>query len=29
MEIAGGHHEDMDGTGYSKRVMGGTISIPA
>lgn len=28
-EIAGGHHEKMDGTGYPKRLMGGTMSIPA
>ena len=28
-EIAGGHHEKMDGTGYPKRLMGGTLSIPA
>jgi HD-GYP domain-containing protein (c-di-GMP phosphodiesterase class II) len=28
-EIAGGHHEKMDGTGYPKRLMGATMSIPA
>ena len=28
-EIAGGHHEKMDGTGYPKQLMGGTMSIPA
>lgn len=28
-EIAGGHHEKMDGTGYPKKLMGGTMSIPA
>ncbi len=28
-EIAGGHHEKMDGTGYPKKLMGGEMSIPA
>jgi HD-GYP domain-containing protein (c-di-GMP phosphodiesterase class II) len=28
-EIAGGHHEKMDGTGYPKRLQGGDMSIPA
>jgi HD-GYP domain-containing protein (c-di-GMP phosphodiesterase class II) len=28
-EIAGGHHEKMDGTGYPKKLMGGTMSVPA
>ncbi|HKI73535.1 MAG TPA: HD domain-containing phosphohydrolase [Pseudomonadales bacterium] len=28
-EIAGGHHEKMDGTGYPKRLKGGEMSIPA
>lgn len=28
-EIAGGHHEKMDGTGYPKQLMGGDMSIPA
>ncbi|MBJ38562.1 MAG: diguanylate cyclase [Gammaproteobacteria bacterium] len=28
-EIAGGHHEEMDGTGYPKRIMGGDMSVPA
>jgi HD-GYP domain-containing protein (c-di-GMP phosphodiesterase class II) len=28
-EIAGGHHEKMDGTGYPKKIMGGEMSIPA
>ena len=28
-EIAGGHHEKMDGTGYPKQLMGGTMSVPA
>ena len=28
-EIAGGHHEKMDGTGYPKKIMGGTMSLPA
>ncbi len=28
-EIAGGHHEKMDGTGYPKRLMGAEMSIPA
>ena len=28
-EIAGGHHEKMDGTGYPKRLMGGDMSVPA
>lgn len=28
-EIAGGHHEKMDGTGYPKRLMGNEMSIPA
>ena len=28
-EIAGGHHEKMDGTGYPKRIMGGDMSVPA
>lgn len=28
-EIAGGHHEKMDGTGYPKRIKGGEMSIPA
>ena len=28
-EIAGGHHEKMDGTGYPKRLNGSQMSIPA
>ncbi len=28
-EIAGGHHEKMDGTGYPKRLKGDEMSIPA
>ena len=28
-EIAGGHHEKMDGTGYPKRLRGEEMSIPA
>jgi hypothetical protein len=28
-EIAGGHHEKMDGTGYPKKIMGGEMSVPA
>ena len=28
-EIAGGHHEKMDGTGYPKRLTGDEMSIPA
>ena len=28
-EIAGGHHEKMDGTGYPKKIMGGDMSVPA
>ena len=28
-EIAGGHHEKMDGTGYPKKLMGADMSIPA
>ena len=28
-EIAGGHHEKMDGTGYPKKIMGSEMSIPA
>lgn len=28
-EIAGGHHEKMDGTGYPKRIKGRDMSIPA
>lgn len=28
-EIAGGHHEKMDGTGYPKRLKGSEMSIPA
>ena len=28
-ELAGGHHEKMDGTGYPKRLLGGTMSVPA
>ena len=28
-EMAGGHHEKMDGTGYPKRLLGGTMSVPA
>lgn len=28
-EIAGGHHEKMDGTGYPKRLNGGDMSVPA
>ncbi len=28
-EIAGGHHEKMDGTGYPKRLNGADMSIPA
>ena len=28
-EIAGGHHEKMDGSGYPKELMGGDMSIPA
>nr|WP_246423489.1 HD domain-containing phosphohydrolase [Roseospira goensis] len=28
-EYAGGHHEKMDGTGYPRGIMGGTMSIPA
>lgn len=28
-EIAGGHHEKMDGTGYPKRIDGAEMSIPA
>ncbi len=28
-EIAGGHHECMDGTGYPKRLMGHEMSVPA
>ncbi|MFT7243545.1 MAG: HD-GYP domain-containing protein (c-di-GMP phosphodiesterase class II) [Candidatus Azotimanducaceae bacterium] len=28
-EIAGGHHEKMDGTGYPKKIMAGDMSIPA
>ncbi len=28
-EIAGGHHEKMDGTGYPKKIKGGEMSLPA
>jgi HD-GYP domain-containing protein (c-di-GMP phosphodiesterase class II) len=28
-EIAGGHHEKMDGTGYPKRLNGGELSVAA
>jgi HD-GYP domain-containing protein (c-di-GMP phosphodiesterase class II) len=28
-EIAGGHHEKMDGTGYPKRLRGASMSVPA
>ncbi|WP_035053028.1 HD domain-containing phosphohydrolase [Andreprevotia chitinilytica] len=28
-EIAGGHHEKMDGNGYPKRLRGGDMSLPA
>lgn len=28
-EIAGGHHEKMDGTGYPKRLNGADMSVPA
>ncbi|MDX1571271.1 MAG: HD domain-containing phosphohydrolase [Xanthomonadales bacterium] len=28
-EIAGGHHEKMDGTGYPRKLEGGDMSIPA
>jgi HD-GYP domain-containing protein (c-di-GMP phosphodiesterase class II) len=28
-EIAGGHHEMMNGNGYPKRLMGGDMSVPA
>ena len=28
-EIAEGHHEKMDGTGYPKRIIGGDMSVPA
>jgi HD-GYP domain-containing protein (c-di-GMP phosphodiesterase class II) len=28
-EIAGGHHEKMDGTGYPKRLYAGEMSVPA
>ena len=28
-EIAGGHHEKMDGTGYPKKLNGGEMSVPA
>jgi HD-GYP domain-containing protein (c-di-GMP phosphodiesterase class II) len=28
-EIAGGHHEKMDGTGYPKRLTGDEMSVPA
>jgi len=28
-EIAGGHHEKMDGTGYPKRLKGAEMSVPA
>lgn len=28
-EIAGGHHEKMDGTGYPKRLKGDEMSVPA
>ena len=28
-EIAGGHHEKMDGTGYPKKLRGDEMSIPA
>lgn len=28
-EIAGGHHEKMDGTGYPKRLTGDQMSVPA
>jgi HD-GYP domain-containing protein (c-di-GMP phosphodiesterase class II) len=28
-EIAGGHHEKMDGTGYPKRLAGDEMSVPA
>lgn len=28
-EIAGGHHERMDGTGYPRQLQGGQMSIPA
>ncbi len=28
-EIAGGHHEKMDGTGYPKRLNGNEMSVPA
>jgi HD-GYP domain-containing protein (c-di-GMP phosphodiesterase class II) len=28
-EIAGGHHEKMDGTGYPKRLNGAEMSLPA
>ena len=28
-EIAGGHHEKMDGTGYPKRLNGAEMSVPA
>ena len=28
-EIAGGHHEKMDGTGYPKKLKGEDMSVPA
>lgn len=28
-EIAGGHHEKMDGTGYPKKLIGSEMSVPA
>ena len=28
-EIAGGHHEKMDGTGYPKKLKGTEMSVPA
>ena len=28
-EYAGGHHERMDGTGYPRGILGGTMSVPA
>ena len=28
-EIAGGHHEKMDGTGYPKKLRGEQMSVPA
>ncbi|HZT62402.1 MAG TPA: HD domain-containing phosphohydrolase [Burkholderiales bacterium] len=28
-ELAGGHHEKMDGTGYPKRLFAGDMSVPA